>query len=129
MTGMSRKDIDIVDLRLSAAVRNGDAAAAAALYTEDGTLLPPNSDFITGRENIQTFFQAVIDGGLKGLNISTLELDIQDDSAHEMGTYEMVADGGVVIDNGKFIVIWKRLDGKWLLHRDMINTSRSAEAN
>ena len=126
---MSRKDIDIVDLRLSAAVRNGDDAAAAALYTEDGTLLPPNSDFITGRENIQGFFQAVIDGGLKGLNISTLELDIQDDSAHEMGTYEMVADGGVVIDNGKFIVIWKRLDGKWLLRRDMINTSRSAEAN
>jgi uncharacterized protein (TIGR02246 family) len=128
MTDMSRKEIDLANLRLSAAVRNGDAAAAAALYTEDGKLLPTHADFVTGHGAIQGFFQAVIDGGLKGLNISTLELDIQEDTAHEMGTYEMIAEGGVVIDNGKFIVIWNRVDGNWLLHRDMINTSLPANS-
>jgi hypothetical protein len=45
-----------------------------------------------------------------------------------MGTYEMIAEGGVVIDNGKFIVIWNRVDGNWLLHRDMINTSLPANS-
>ncbi len=126
---MSRQDIDNVNQRLSRAVQDGDAAAAAALYTEDGKFLAPNADFFSGRDAIQGFFQGAIDGGIKGLNLATLELEIQGDSAHEVGTYELVADGGVVADNGKFIVIWKRVDGSWRLHRDMINTSRPADAN
>ena len=28
-----------------------------------------------------------------------------------------------VVDNGKYIVIWKKVDGKWLLHLDIYNTS------
>ena len=126
---MSRQDIDTVTQRLSQAVRNGDAAAAAALYTEDGKFLAPNADFFSGRDAIQGFFQGAIDGGIKGLNLTTLELEIQGDTAHEVGTYELVADGGVVADSGKFIVIWKRIDGTWRLHRDMINTSRPADAS
>ena len=126
---MSRQDIDTVNQRLAEAVQNGDAAAAAALYTEDGKFLAPNADFLSGRDAIQGFFQAVIDGGIKGLNLSSLELEIQGDTAHQVGTYELVADGGVVADSGKFIVIWKRVDGNWRIHRDMINTSRPADAN
>ncbi len=126
---MSRQDIDTVNQRLAEAVQKGDAAAAAALYTEDGKFLAPNADFFSGRDAIEGFFQAAIDGGIKGLNLSTLELEIQGDTAHEVGTYELVADGGVVADSGKFIVIWKRVDGTWRIHRDMINTSRPADAN
>ncbi len=126
---MSRQDIDNVNQRLSQAVQDGDAAAAAALYTEDGKFLAPNADFFSGRDAIQGFFQGAIDGGIKGLNLTTLELEIQGDTAHEVGTYELVADGGVVADSGKFIVIWKRIDGNWRLHRDMINTSRPADAS
>ncbi len=126
---MSRQDIATVNQRLSQAVQNGDAAAAAALYTEDGKFLAPNADFFSGRDAIQGFFQGAIDGGIKGLNLTTLELEILGDTAHEVGTYELVADGGVVADSGKFIVIWKRIDGTWRLHRDMINTSRPADAS
>ncbi len=126
---MSRQDIDTVNQRLAEAVEKGDAAAAAALYTEDGKFLAPNADFFSGRDAIQGFFQAAIDGGIKGLNLSTLELEIQGDTAYEVGTYELVADGGVVADSGKFIVIWKRVDGTWRIHCDMINTSRPADAN
>ncbi len=126
---MSRQDIDTVNQRLAQAVQNGDAAAAAALYTEDGKFLAPNADFFSGRDAIQDFFQGAIDGGIKGLNLTTLELEIQGDTAHEVGTYELVVDGGVVADSGKFIVIWKRIDGTWRLHRDMINTSRPADAS
>ncbi len=74
---MSRQDIDTVNQRLAEAVQKGDAAAAAALYTEDGKFLAPNADFLSGRAAIQGFFQAAIDGGIKGLNVSTLELEIQ----------------------------------------------------
>ncbi len=123
---MSRQDIDTVNKRLAQAVQEGDAAAAAALYTEDGKFLAPNADFLSGRDAI---LQAAIDGGIKGLNLSTLEFEVHGETAHEVGTYELVADGGAVADSGKFIVIWKRVDGSWRLHRDMINTSRPADVN
>ncbi len=126
---MSRQDIDTVNKRLAQAVQEGDAAAAAALYTEDGKLLAPNADFLSGRDAIQGFFQGAIDGGIKGLNLSTLELEIQGDTAYEVGTYELVADGGAVADSGKFIVIWKSVHVNLRLQRDMINTSRPADAN
>ena len=126
---MSRQDIDTVNKRLAQAVQEGDAAAAAALYTEDGKFLAPNADFFSGRDTIQGFFQAVIDGGIKGLNLSTLELEVHGETAYEVGTSELVADGGAVADSGKFIVIRKRVDGNWRLHRDMINTSRPADAD
>ena len=126
---MSKQDIDTVNQRLAEAVEKGDAAAAAALYTEDGKFLAPNADFFSGRDAIQGFFQAAIDGGIKGLNLSTLELEIQGETGYEVGTYELVVDGGVVADSGKFIVIWKRVGGTWQLHRDMINTSLPADAN
>lgn len=33
---------------------------------------------------------------------------------------------GTVADRGKYIVVWKRVGGKWLLHRDIWNTSMPA---
>jgi uncharacterized protein (TIGR02246 family) len=41
--------------KFMAAFSRGDAAGCAALYTEQGQLLPPNSDVIAGKQAIQTF--------------------------------------------------------------------------
>ena len=48
-----------------AAIRSGDAAAVAALYAEDGRLLPPGSDFVTGHEAITFYFQAFLAAGVR----------------------------------------------------------------
>jgi hypothetical protein len=31
-----------------------------------------------------------------------------------------------VLDEGKYIVIWKQVEGQWKLHRDILNSSRPA---
>lgn len=51
------------------AAKKGDAAGLAALYTEDGQVLPPNRDIVTGRLAIQGFWQAVIIMGIKGVRL------------------------------------------------------------
>jgi ketosteroid isomerase-like protein len=30
-----------------------------------------------------------------------------------------MGDGDKVLDSGKYIVVWKRQDGQWKLHRDI----------
>ena len=47
-----------------AAFSRGDAAGAAAVYTADAQVLPPNSDVITGQQAIQTFWQGAMNLGI-----------------------------------------------------------------
>ena len=104
----------------------GDAAGVAALYTEDAQFLAPNSDFIKGKQAIQATFQSFLDMGIKTIKLETIEVEEYGDTASEVGKYTLEGDGGQVMDQGKFLVIWKQEAGQWKLHRDMINTSMPA---
>jgi uncharacterized protein (TIGR02246 family) len=103
--------------------KGGDAASMAALYTENGQLLPPNSDFATGQQAIQAFFQAFFDMGIKEAKLESVEVEGHGDTATEVGKYTLYGEGGQVLDKGKYIVIWKQEDGQWKLHRDIFNSS------
>ena len=101
----------------------GDAAGMAALYTEKGQLLPPNSDSVTGQEAIQTVFQAFMDMGIKAIKLETIETEGYGDTASEVGRYTLESGEGQMLDQGKYIVIWKADNGQWKLHRDIFNSS------
>ena len=59
-----RAGILVANETFMAAFSRGDAAACAACYTEQGQVLPPNSDVITGRQAIQTFWQGAMHTGI-----------------------------------------------------------------
>ncbi len=104
----------------------GDAAGLAALYTENAQFLPPNSDPVTGRPAIQATFQGFMDMGVKAIKLESIEVEGYGNTASEVGKYTLEDEGGQVLDQGKFMVIWKQEAGQWKLHRDMINTSMPA---
>jgi len=110
-----------------AAVGRGDAAGLAALYTEDGMLLPPNFDFFIGREAVQAFWQGVIDMGIKEAKLEIVEVEGHGNTVIEVSKYELYAEGGQLADKGKYIVIWKQVAGQWKLHRDIFNSSMPAQ--
>jgi len=119
-------DIRTADDQFGAAFAAQDAAALAALYTARAQLLPPNSDFITGQEAIQTFWQGVMDAGVAGATLTIEEAVGTDSMAVEVGRYELSAADGSTIDEGKYIVWWQRTPAGWRLHRDIWNSSRPA---
>lgn len=104
----------------------GDAAGIAALYTENGQVLPANFDFMTGPMAIQATFQAFFDMGMKALKLDTIEVEGFGDTAYEVGRYTLEGDGSQVVDQGKYIAIWKQEAGQWKVHRDIFNTSLPA---
>ncbi len=65
--GDASNAIASVDEKFVAAFNRGDAAGLASLYTENGQILPSNSDFITGKTAIQGFWQAVLDMGITSI--------------------------------------------------------------
>ena len=103
-----------------------DAAAFASLYTEQGAMLPPNAEIAFGRQAIQEFWQGIFDAGLTASRDETLEVETAGDLAYEMGRYTLYAGDNNVVDEGKYILIWKREAGQWRIHRDIANTSRPA---
>jgi uncharacterized protein (TIGR02246 family) len=104
----------------------GDAAGMAALYTADGQLLPTGTDFVTGSQAIQAFWQSVMGMGIREATLETVEVEAHGDTAHEVGRYVLRGDGGQAMDQGKYIVIWKQVGGQWKLHRDVWNSSMPA---
>jgi uncharacterized protein (TIGR02246 family) len=121
-----RTEIAACNRRFVAAFGRGDAAALANLYTADAQLLPPHSDAVTGPDAIRAFWQAVIDLGLQGASLETVELEGDGDSAIEIGKFTLRAAEGQIADTGKYLVVWKIEDGAWRLHRDIWNSSRPA---
>ena len=103
--------------------KSGDAAGMAALYTLDGQVLPPNSDFVSGQKAIQDFWQALMDMGIKEAKLEIIEVKRRGDTAYEVSKFSLLGEGGQVLNWGKYIVIWKQVQGQWKLHRDIFNTS------
>jgi uncharacterized protein (TIGR02246 family) len=103
-----------------------DAGALASLYTSDGQLLPPNSDFVEGQDAIRAFWQGAMDAGVAEATLTTAEAFGTDSMAIEVGRYELSAVDGTTVDAGKYIVWWKRTAAGWRLHRDIWNSSRPA---
>jgi len=102
---------------------NGDTAGLSTLYTRDGQILPPNSDFVKGREAIQGFWQAVQEMGIKKAKLETLEVEDCSDTVIEVGQFTLYSADGQQLEQGKYIVIWKQDAGEWKLHRDIFNSS------
>ena len=118
--------IVIANENFMATFKRSDAAGIAALYTESGQLLPPNSDFVVGKQALQTFWQAIMDMGIKEAELETVEVEGHGDTAIEVGKYALKGEAGQVLDRGKYIVIWKQEAGEWKLHRDIFNSSMPA---
>jgi len=104
-------------------VANRDAALIASTYTGDAEAYPPNSDAVKGRAALQKLWQSVLDSGIAAFELSTSEVESAGDLAYEVGTYAMKTKDGKVADRGKYCVVWKRVGGQWLLHRDIWSTS------
>lgn len=126
-----RQAVEAGNAKWMAAFNQGDAAAVAALYTDDATLMPPNSATIEGREGVQDFWHGAIQSGLKDASLTTVSVQASGETAYEIGKFSLTAhspgkDPQVV--SGKYVVVWQKgSDGAWKLHVDIWNSSMPAQ--
>jgi len=118
-SGDVRAAIEAVNAKFGAAWGKKDAAAVTALYTATATLLPPNVPRVTGTAAILEFWKVGLAAAPPAAKLTLTEVEAHGDTAHEVGTYQMFASDGKVVETGKYLVVWKREGGQWKLHRDM----------
>ncbi len=118
-----REAIEEADRKFMDLYKQGKCADVAALYSEDPVLMPPGMDFIHGKEGIQQTFEAFRAMGVAELVFDIIEVDHCGDRAVEMSRFKLLGAGSQVLDQGKYIVVWKHEQGEWKLHRDIFNSS------
>ena len=104
-----------------------DAAGLASLYTNDAMLMPPNQEAVSGKQEIQSWFQTTFDQFTSEITLASEELEVGGDWAFDRGAYLIVltpkASGEAAEDRGKYITILrKQADGSWKMARDIWNS-------
>lgn len=112
------------------AVARKDSAAIATYYAQDGRFMVPNAPIAQGREAVAATWAYLL--SLPGVALTFgpthIEAAASGDLAFEIGTYALGfdRDGKRIEDRGKYVVVWKRLDGTWKAAADILNTDLPA---
>ena len=118
--------IEAVNQLFQEYVAAGNADGLAMLYTEDGMSMQPNTNPYVGHEAISEAHAALFATGVGVIRLTTDELQVFGDTAHEVGRFVTETADGDHVDHGKYVAIWKRIDGEWKLHRDIFNSNMAA---
>jgi len=126
-----RQLIEETNIKFGEFVQAGDASALASLYTEDTTLLPPpNAPMIKGREGVEAYWATGFQQGFKELVLTTVEVMAMGDMVCEIGNADATfqPEGMEAFkDIGKYLVIWKNVDGTWKIYIDIYNSGLPAQ--
>ena len=120
-------DIQKSNNAFAKAFNAGNATAVGQFYTSDATAMPPGADLLKGRAAITAFWQAQIKAGVKNVVLTTVSVEGFGHTASEIGRVVLDApgpDGQPAKVEGKYLVIWKNVEGKWLLDTDIWNLSK-----
>jgi uncharacterized protein (TIGR02246 family) len=102
-----------------------DAEAISRLYTEDAQLMPPNAPVVEGRSAIRSYYRNVFEAAAAPARYDEREVIVFGDITYRQGIYELALPDGRT-EYGKFMQLWKNVDGNWRLHRAMWSSSEEA---
>lgn len=120
-------DISAAQQRFLRLFALNDLAGLGECYTEDAQMLVANMEAICGRAAIRSVFKFTAVRG-HTLEFQTRELEVGERTAIDVGGYVRKRGDGSLFDRGNYMVIWKRIEGGWKIHRDMFSTSLKAAA-
>lgn len=113
--------IQQLENRLADAMNAGDGEAAAALYTEDGALVPPGQEPVEGREAIAGYWTEASEA-MDSISLTTESVEpLGDGHAQEIGSYRMTPAGGGEEATGRYVIVWERVADDWLIKTDIWN--------
>lgn len=109
----------------------GNADAVAASYADDAVVMAPGSAPVSGSAAIKQLLTKEM-AGMKSGGVSLAQGKLNDvgvkgDMAWHAGTYSVIKDGKTV-DTGSYMEVLRKKGGKWLIVRDIWNSSTAPAA-
>ncbi len=108
---------------------NVHAANAQAIvdnyYAPDAVAMAPNLPALHGRDAIRKFWVELFAAGAIDLTLTSDNVTQSGNVAVEMGHYDLsITPAGeeTIKDKGKYLVMWKKTDGRWWAVEDIFNS-------
>lgn len=114
------------NVRWLALIRDHDAAAVSQLYASDGAMMAPGAPIAQGQPALQEAWGELMQMPGFGLTFKADKIAIASggDMALDQGTYLLSLTGpnGPTKDVGKYVVVWRNIDGQWKIAADIFNS-------
>ncbi len=123
----AKSDLDVINENIKAfsqAYMNSDAEALANMYTEDGKIFPNNRLIMSGKTDLKNYWTVPEDVKILYHKVTPSEIHIENDTAYDYGYYEgktLTKDKKEVSWKGKYIIVWKKVNGNWKIYLDIWN--------
>lgn len=130
----ARTAIEAANARFAGYLAAGQADSAALIYAEDAVMFPSGTPAITGRAAILAQFRQWVGMGHWTVKATTREVEASGPVAVETGTNVTTfapgpnAPRGMAArypDTTNYETAWRKVDGRWLITRDMAVTTRA----
>ncbi len=118
----AKKEIDEANREFIDHFSRSDSAELANMFTIDGKSMEPNAPSYNGRDEIRKHYSIVMNDGANKLGLETTGLWGDEKMLAEEGLFTFSDKDGKQLDKGKYIVLWKKEEGKWKLFRDCYNS-------
>ena len=126
------KAIKAVNVAWNKHYNAGDGAAVAALYAEDAVLSVPGVPPMRGKEAISAYYlkdvPSTLAAGITVADDAASDVGQSVDLAWQWGTYHNTDKAGTVVERGKYLTVFERRGGKWMIVRDMWNSDSPGAA-
>lgn len=110
------------------AFNEGNQELGGSLYSEDAILMPPNEPIVKGRAAIAETFVGTDVAGVS-LTLTPAESVSSGGLGFVRGAYRMFTVSGAPVDTGKYIELYKKEGGQWLIYRDIYNSDMPLAAD
>jgi ketosteroid isomerase-like protein len=108
------------------AFATGDSSIFIDRYAKDCWIMPPNAPTLCGADASLEFFKTAYNKfGLR--NGKLITIDVFGDGVEfvtEEGFWQSFDTDNKLLDNGKFLVLWKKTADGWKMFRDSFNSDR-----
>ncbi len=106
-----------------------DAPKVASFYTDDAVVMPPDQPMVRGRRNIEAYYTRGFRQDVSNFRLVPMESAVTGTHAFEAGRSSLTSrtsaspqrGPNLVTSNGKYVVIYKRVDGAWKIAYDIFN--------
>jgi len=108
----------------SEAYINADYDALTNIYSTDGKIFPDGADIIIGHTAIKKRWTLPKGVKIVSHKVTPKEIKIIDDYAYDYGYYQGSSSnkkGTVTPFKGKYVIVWKKVDGNWKIYLDIWN--------
>ena len=114
------------NVRWLALIRDHNAAAVSKLYASDGAMMAPGAPIAQGHPALEKAWGGLMQMPGFGLTFKADKIAVASggDMALDQGTYLLSLTGpnGPTKDIGKYVVVWRNIDGQWKVAADIFNT-------